>query len=305
MPNWNEILTQLQKESSIGPQDRVRREYISKLSTYTKRNVIAYYSGWLQKPNHLSSIIDDNDMNGLMTTVHQIDRSKGLDLLLHTPGGNISSIETIVDYLRKMFGNNIRVFIPQLAMSAGTMWACSCKEIIMGKQSRIGPIDPQFNGVSAEGVVEEFHRAIKDIKADPTSAHLWKQIISRYHPTFIGDCEKAIDWSKNMVGAWLINGMFYEDPKAKEKSSLIVESLSIHKETKSHNRQIAIDECKKIGLNVSEIEKDNELQDLVLSVHHSFMHTFSTTMAIKIIENQNKQAMVIFVPNIAFPQPTK
>lgn len=296
MPNWNEVLAHLQREASIGPQDRVRRAYLLQLSDYTKRNVIAYYSGWLQKPNHLSSIIDDNDMNGLMTTIHQLDRTKGLDLLLHTPGGNISSIESVVDYLRKMFGTDIRVFIPQLAMSAGTMWACSCKEIVMGKQSRIGPIDPQFNGVSAEGVVEEFAKAVEEIKKDPTTVHLWKEIIAKYHPTFIGDCEKAIEWSKSMVKSWLISGMFVGDKEAEQKAKKIVESLSSHKDTKSHNRQIAIDECKKFGLNVSDLEQDNQLQDLVLSVHHAFMHTFSTTLAIKIIENHNGQAMVIAVP---------
>jgi len=33
-----------------------------------------------------------------------------------------------------MFADNIRAVIPQLAMSAGTMIACACKEIVMGKQ---------------------------------------------------------------------------------------------------------------------------------------------------------------------------
>jgi len=36
-----------------------------------------------------------------------------------------------------MFGTNIRAIVPQLAMSAGTMIALSCKEIVMGKQSNL------------------------------------------------------------------------------------------------------------------------------------------------------------------------
>ena len=39
-----------------------------------------------------------------------------------------------MDYLRAMWSTDIRAVIPQLAMSAGTMIACSCKEIVMGKQ---------------------------------------------------------------------------------------------------------------------------------------------------------------------------
>lgn len=73
-----------------------------------------------------------------MTVIHQLDRNKGLDLILHTPGGDTAATESIVDYLHNMFGNNIRAIVPQLAMSAGTMIACSCKEIIMGLQSSLG-----------------------------------------------------------------------------------------------------------------------------------------------------------------------
>ena len=80
-----------------------------------------------------------------MTVIHQLDRDKGLDLILHTPGGDTAATESIVDYLHNMFGNNIRAIVPQLAMSAGTMIACSCKEIIMGLQSSLGPIDPQLD----------------------------------------------------------------------------------------------------------------------------------------------------------------
>ena len=289
MPNWNAVLNELNVEAVVGPQDRVRRRYLGKLSEYTKRNVIAYYSGWLQKPDMLSSII-----NGLMTTIHQLDRTKGLDLILHTPGGNISSVESMVDYLRKMFGTNIRAVIPQLAMSAGTMLACSCQGIVMGKHSYIGPIDPQFNGFSAEGVKEEFKRAIEEVKEDPGKLPIWREIIGKYHPTFIGDCEKAIEWSETIVTKWLETGMFKGDAQSSNiKATKIVSALSSHKGTLSHSRQIPSADCEKFGLKIIRLEEDDKLQDLVLTVHHAFMHTFASTHATKIIENHNGQAMVI------------
>jgi len=61
-----------------------------------------------------------------------------LDLILHTPGGGGTATESIMDYLRKTFGNNIRTDIPQLAMSADTMMALSCRSIVMGKQLSLG-----------------------------------------------------------------------------------------------------------------------------------------------------------------------
>jgi len=294
MPNWNEVLTELQDEALVGPQDRIRRKYLKLLNQETGRNAIAFYSGWLQKPGVFSALINDSDMNGFMTTVHQMDRSKGLDLLLHTPGGDIAATESIVKYLREMFAMNIRIIVPHLAMSAGTMIACAGREIIMGKHSNLGPIDPQFNGISAEGVIEEFDRAKREIKTDPTCIPAWQMIISKYHPTFIGDCEKAIKWSRELVENWLKTGMLKDTDDAKSAVEKIMTMIASHKETGSHARHIPADICKKIGLKVVMLEDlEKKLQDLILTVHHSYMHTFTSTGAIKIIENHDGRAMVM------------
>lgn len=127
----------------------------------TNRNVIAYYSGWLEKEGIRGVDITDSDKNAFMAAIHKFDRTKGLDLILHTPGGNVATTESLLDYLRIMFGDNIRAIIPQLAMSAGTMISCACKEIIMGKPSNLGPIDPQFGGIAAHGVIDEFEKKQK------------------------------------------------------------------------------------------------------------------------------------------------
>ncbi len=128
-----------------------------------------------------------------MMAVHKLERKRGLDVILHTPGGSVASTETIVDYLRGMFGNDIRVIVPQIAMSAGTMIACSAKEIVMGKQSSLGPIDPQLRGIPAQGVISEFEQALADYKVDRDSLEIWKPIIQQYRPTFLGQCKQAVE----------------------------------------------------------------------------------------------------------------
>ena len=50
-----------------------------------------------------------------------------------------------------MFKLNIEVFVPMTAMSAGTMIACMSRKIHMGKQSSLGPIDPQDETVGNVG----------------------------------------------------------------------------------------------------------------------------------------------------------
>ena len=294
MPSWNEVLNELNKCPRRDALDFVRRKYLNELAKKTERNVIAYYSGWLQKPGISNSDINDDDKNGFMATIHGLDRSKGLDLLLHTPGGNLTASESIVNYLRKMFGNDIRAFIPQIAMSAGTMIACSCKEIIMGKQSNIGPIDPQFGGIPAHGVIAEFKKALNEIKADPATIPLWQVIVSKYHPTFLGECENAIELSSQIVSEWLKTNMFCDDSNKEVKVKKLIKELNNHHDTKTHSRHIHIDQAREIGLKIKSLEDDfnQDLQDLVLTVHHSFMHTFSNSNAIKIIENHQENTVV-------------
>ncbi len=294
MATWEQICEEVRIESNQSPQDRVRRKYLAALNKKTKRNVIAYYSGWLQKPGlppEMSSITDD-DKNSFMAAVHGMDRTKGLDLVLHTPGGDIAATESIVDYLQKMFNNDIRVIVPQLAMSAGTMIACTAKEIVMGKHSNLGPIDPQFNGIPAYGVIEEFEKAKEEIKKDPSSIPVWQVVVSKYHPAFIGECEKAIEWSKSLAQTWLKSIMFDGDEAANSKIKTIIFELSNHANTKNHARHIPKEKCKDMGLKIVDLESDQNMQDLVLSVHHSFMNTFQTTAAVKIIENHQGKAVV-------------
>lgn len=285
MPNWKEVLNEIQtlaQSQTPNPLDVVRRKYIAAIEAKTGRNVIAYYSGWLQGRNPLDSMVNDKDKNAFMLNIHKLDRSKGLDLILHTPGGDLAAAESIVDYLHSMYGDNIRAIIPQISMSAGTLIALSCKEIMMGKQSNLGPIDPQIGGVACQAVLDEFEQAKKDIKANPASAPLWQVIISKYHPTFLGQCKYAIDWSEKLAEEWLTRNMCKGDAKEAKK---VLKEFSDHNTHKSHSRHISKDKCKSIGVSVVDMETDNDLQDLILTVHHSFMHTFSHTTASKIVEN--------------------
>lgn len=300
MPSWHQLLQEIKTRGSVF--DVVRREALRRLSDRTGRNVIIYYSGWLQKTGLPGVQVNDADKNGFMTVVHELDREKGLDLVLHTPGGETAATESIVDYLHAMFGTNIRAIIPQIAMSAGTMIACACKEIIMGKQSSLGPIDPQFGGIPAHGIVEEFKRAHLEIRADPSKIPVWQPVIAKYHPTLIGECEKAIQWSEEMTKDWLTRGMLSGQADAASKAESIVTELGDHALTKSHARHLSAARCQSIGLNVTMMEEDQELQEAILTLHHACIHTLGATPAIKLIENQNGVAFIQIAQTVLVQQ---
>lgn len=289
MGNWSNILQEINNTKS--QFDSVRAKYLNDLSTYTGRNVIAYYSSWLSKPGAQNLDISDIDMTGFMTAVNQLDCSKGLDLILHTPGGDPAAAEAIVNYLRIKFNKDIRIIVPQLAMSAGTMIACSGKEIIMGKQSSLGPIDPQFSGIPAYNIMTEYMEAKDDLAAHPENANYWAIKLQQYPAAFMKSAIDAINLSSELIENWLGTCMFDKSTDS-TKIDDIVKSLNEHDSSKVHNRHFSADVCKNFGLKIQMMEDDNRLQDAILSIHHAYMLTLNSTSALKIIENQNGVALI-------------
>lgn len=294
MPAWGKVLAEIGGQKAQSAVDIVRRKYLQRLHRHTGRNIIAYYSGWLLKgPTTPNLTVGDDDMNSFMAAVHRLDRKLGLDLILHTPGGDIAATEKIVDYLWVMFDKDIRVMVPQLAMSAGTMIACAAHTVVMGNQSSLGPIDPQIGGVPAQGVLEEFQMAVEAIKSDPASTPLWQQIVSRYHPSFLLECAQAIEWSRKIVKDWLQQNMLSDESDANAKAESIIGFLANHSTTATHARHITAETGIAIGIRIEKLEADQKLQDLLLTVHHAYMHTFAMSPAVKITENHLGSAIIL------------
>lgn len=295
MASWGEILDEARALG--GTYDVLRRRYLKALFDLTGRNVIVYYSGWLQKEDlarqGVSGFdISDSDKNGFMAAIHGLDRSKGLDLLVHTPGGDIAAVESLTDYLRSMFGNDIRVVIPQLAMSGGTIMALAADKIVMGKHSSLGPIDPQINGMPAHGIVEEFEEARQAMIADQGNAFVWQPIIAKYHPTFVGQCEKAILWGNEIATKLLESGMFRDEPDKAQRAEQVITGLTDNLVTKNHARHVSMERAIAIGLDVLPLEEDPDLQEAVLTVHHACVQTLAETMAVKLTENHEGAAYI-------------
>jgi ATP-dependent protease ClpP protease subunit len=296
MPAWNEVLTETQVAGSV--HDVIRRRHLKKLYQYTKRPTIIYYSGWLQK-SHLQKQpgvilgISDADKNGFMSVIKGLDRTNGLDLILHTPGGDMAATESLVDYLRAMFGKDIRAIVPQLAMSGGTIMALACRQIVMGKESSIGPIDPQFGQMAATGLLQEFERIRTEIKKDASNALLWEPILRKIQPGFITECENAVRWARMMAERFLKENMFAGEKAAKTKIDKIINHLTEKQTTITHGRHIGLDEAKTLfDDRLVPLEDDQKLQDLVLTVHHASIVTLQSTNAFKMIENHTGRAFM-------------
>lgn len=288
MAGWDDILKELGETPS--QLDSVRRNHLRLLSEYTGRNTIAYYSAFLNRDGS-GLEITDSDMEGFMNALRGMDCSLGLDLILHTPGGDPTAAEAIVNYLKNKFKKDIRAIVPQLALSAGTMIACATKSIHMGKQSSLGPIDPQFSGIPAHNIKQEFEEAKKDLAKNPENVQYWAIKLQQYPAAFMKTAMDAIDLSEELIRSWLKDVMLRDEPE--ETVDNAVSFLISHEESKVHARHYQYEECVKHGLKIELLEDDNAFQDRVLSIHHSFLITFQQSAAIKIISNNNQKDYII------------
>ncbi len=292
MPSWWQILNEIQSWSIDNPNiiDDVRRKYLNLLYQKTQRNIICYYSWRLQKPqsNSIDMSINDDDKNWFMNAVYWLNREQWLDIILHTPWWWVSATESLVKYLRSVFNKEkIRVIVPQIAMSAWTMIACSAKTILLWKQSNLWPTDPQLHWLSAWWVIEWFEKAKNEIDANPAHVPLRQVLISKYSADFIIQCIKAQEQAESIVTSRLEQNMLSNEPNNKKLARDIATYLWNNNEHKEHARHLHYEDCLSAWLKVEKLENDQELQDLVLSVHHAYMITLSGTPTIKIIENHH------------------
>ena len=228
-----------------------------------------------------------------------------LDLILHSPGGSPESAEAIVSYLRSRF-SHIRVIVPNLAMSAATMISCAADVIVLGKHSFLGPTDPQIilptplgiRAVPAQAILSQFERAARET-GDSSKLAAWLPMLSQYGPDLLVLSEESLELSRELVRNWVESYMLKDSLDSAVIAQEVSSWLADHQTFKSHGRHISRDELRSHGLLIEDLEADDKLQDLVLSVFHATTHTFSGTNATKIVENHIGRAFVKQV----IPQP--
>jgi ClpP class serine protease len=313
MPSWNDLLQEFTDKADDTERttwlSEQQRSYFDQLSGHLgqrdgtmERNVLYYGSAFLQKPVEANLLsISHEDINGFMSVIFGMDWSKNLTLILHTPGGSPTAAQTIVEYLRAKF-TDLEVIIPAMAMSAGTMISLASDRIIMGRQSQLGPIDPQLTLagrlMSARAVVEQFERATREILENPATARVWAPITQSLGPALLQDAQNALDYSQDMVAAWLARWMFKEDPDAVERAKQVASHFNDASRHKSHGRRIDLAEAAQQGLNVARLEDDQALQEFVLTVYHLLTIVFEHTPATKLIIGSNGRA---WIKNQAIP----
>jgi len=320
MPTWGEQLLELRKlkeaastaepqPSEQSPHDLLRRRYLKLLSEHTGRATIIYGTCWLenkQVPNGEALALTLGDQQGFTEAVSNVTE-KDLDLILTSPGGSPEAAEAIMGYLRSRF-DHIRAVVPVAAMSAATMMALACDEILMGTHSQLGPIDPQFTLMTPEGprsapgqaILDQFQMAKEECQ-DPRNLGAWLPLLRSLLPGLIAQCIHSREQAERFVAAQLEAHMLKGD---REKATEVAAWFADFNAFKSHGRPVTAANALQQGLNVTRLEDDQTLQDLVLSVHHAVRHTFSDTGTTKLIENHHGRAYIEMLSPVLVQQPS-
>jgi hypothetical protein len=296
MPGWGEIGEEIAAEKAAHAGEpnfdvngSVLQRYIDRLSSLTNRPVVVYAADWTGKGGQQASI-DFGDTVGLME-VFRGQTSPNLDLILHSGGGTAEACDALVGYMRSKF-NHVRVFVPQGAMSAATMWAMAADEIVMAGHSHLGPIDPQINLPSgltmpAGALTAQFREASDQCLKEPGRLAGWLPTLQQFPPGVLEVCEKAAALSKTLVEEWLKSYMLRSKSRRTKIARDAAEWLADDQEHLTHGRAIRRERLREKKLNVTDLEDDQDLQDAVLSVFHVLLHTFSQNPGpVKIIWNQ-------------------
>jgi hypothetical protein len=171
----------------------------------------------------------------------------------------------------------------------------------MGKQSALGPIDPQMvlptgggvRSIPAQAILDEFEDIKKEVLEKPALAAIYYDRIRGYPYGFIKLCRTAIEHSQTRVAEWLAKYMFKNQPDATKKAAKTADWLA--HEYASHGRPLGHgSHSRPLGLEIiaaetelviKRLEEDQKLQDLVLSTYHATTLTFDTTPCFKLVEN--------------------
>lgn len=119
--------------------------YIRRLEKKTNATVISLVHKQPKKMFDIFKVpmITLDDSNAILKALKEIPNNRVIYLILHTPGGMVIAAEQIARAIKARAGV-VEAFIPQYAMSGGSLIALACDKIHLGDSALLGPLDPQL-----------------------------------------------------------------------------------------------------------------------------------------------------------------
>jgi hypothetical protein len=201
-----------------------------------------------------------------------------ISIMLRTGGGSAETTERMVGVLRKHYAI-VNFIVPDLAMSAGTIFCMSGDKIFMDYASSLGPIDPQVptpdtgDYVPALGYLDKVEEITKKDQLAPADIVLLKGLDLAKLALF----EQGRDLSVDLLKKWLVEFKFKNwqrhrtnnigadvSPEEKlERAEQIAKDLVNHKKWRSHGRNIDIHKLTAMRIEIDDYSDNVQLSNAI------------------------------------------
>lgn len=249
------VISAIQTEAN--QRHDTRRGLLVSIGNELERPVVAFFTSF-----RFPVALDDQDVQMLEDLLRTLDLSKGLAVMVSSPGGSGLAAERIVQVLRSYSGTGeYWAIVPGKAKSAATMVCLGASRIMMGPAAELGPIDPQqvVHGkiVSVHHIIDSYHKLFRGANRSKGNLEPYLQQLSNYNSSEIVHLEAERDLATDVAVRCLQSGMLEGQSAVEIKKKMQV--FLQPRATKSHGRPIYHDEATRCGLNVEVYEKHSEL----------------------------------------------
>lgn len=240
------------------------QELINKIENYTDGKLICYW-------NSVNGSICQNDVQAFYEIAKDLKTEKKIYFFVKSHGGDGKASLRIVNLIRQHTKNLVSL-VPLECASAATMLVLGSDKIEMGPLAYLtavdtslthdlSPIDKNNSLVSVSQ--DELSRVINlwNKEEKPNDSNPYSSLYNYVHPLVVGAVDRA-----SSLSIKLCKEILSYHQKDEKKAELI--SNHLNSSYPSHSYPITFNEAKRIGLNVSEMDKN--LNDLLLELNEVY-----------------------------------
>jgi len=271
---------------------KTRKRLFLELEAELGRPVVTLFTSF-----NLPVGLEDTDVDMIAGVLQKLDLSKGLAVVISSPGGDGLSSERMINVCRGFSGTgDYWAVVPGKAKSAATMVCFGAAKILMGPASELGPVDPQIpisqdemiKWFSAFNIIESYKELFEGANKAQGNLEPYLQQLARYDARDIKQLNSAIELSDDISVNALATGMLAgQDPVDIRKGI----NPFLTQAKKSHGRPIYAQEAKDCGLIVENMEPGGKLWELVYELYIR-TNDYVSTQVSKCIESRDHSFIV-------------
>ncbi len=161
-----------------------------------------------------------------------------LAFFLETGGGYIEVAQRIAHIIRTHY-RRVEFYVPNAAMSAGTVLVMSGDSIHMDYYSILGPIDPQLpkpdgSSIPALGYLKKYKELMDKANSGGLNTAEMTYLCSKFDPAELYQYEQARELSVYLLEKWLARYKFKEWKRTKTRGKIVTTAMK-----KARAREIA------------------------------------------------------------------